>query len=302
MIHKLMLLPQQPLKVTDLRSDTLYCVQPKFDGIRCAFDPATSLPYTRTGKQIPNTWLRWALKDTYDSSPWKGLALDGELQLWNPLTKWWDPYDAVQSIVMSKREPSLYEKQAWRYIIFDYIPCNTALKYLERLQTLESYERTYMNRFEICNYTMLAFANEKADVLDTFERAGYEGAIVRNVNAPYKHGRATYKEHIIFKHVTWLRSEATIVGVEEMIANLDTGCKKQDNALPMSTLGALLVESKEFGRFAIGSGFSEAQRQNLWNRWTELPGQLVTYKYRPGHLKDKPCPAIFVGLRSREDL
>ncbi len=295
---KPMLLPQTPITKNLLTSDKLYYIQPKYDGIRLTISPTDGIR-TRSGKRIPATWLNDALWDTYLRSPWYGMTLDGEILLWNEATRFWKSFNEIQSVVMSKLLGSVEDQASWRYVIFDRIVGQT--DYFARWDSLCVHGCL---RFEGRMLLTETETGETPDEVDTkarsFVDAGYEGAIIRNPFGWYKHGRATFKSDTIYKYVDWIREEATIVGWEERQTNLDTSCKKQDNLLPAGTLGALVVMSQRFGRFNIGTGFTDEERQSLWNRRDSLKGLTVTFKYRPGHIKDAPCPAVYVGIREEE--
>lgn len=300
MIPSPMLLPQIPLRSADLEPNTYYYVQPKYDGVRCKFHEGR--PYSRSGKEFPNVALREALVKTYADSPWRGLDLDGEIMLWNPATNWWAPFNSVQSWVMTKMSVmDAGTATMWRYVIFDAMLPRTV--YHSRWQRIvgASEGHSYMNRFLLAPTDWTAMALVEG-VCNKYIALGYEGAVVRNPYGNYKNGRATYAQHNIYKWVEWLRAEARVVGWEELQHNLDTSTSRIDNMLASDMLGALVVESEKFGRFNIGTGFTEAQRRSFWVERASLTGRVVTFKYRPGHVKIAPCPAVFVGFRSAVDM
>jgi len=291
-----MLLPQEPLRYEDLHENSRYVVQPKLDGVRGLFD--RGIPNTRAEKLIPNEWLRRELIANYADSPYRGYDLDGELELWNITTAQWEPFNTVQSFVMSsRRAPSAKEQANWRYVFFDFVGPQ---EYCTRRAILHTLPETY-GRFIRCE-SVLVEAREVEATVSAYECLGHEGAVVRSLDGVYKHGRATYSEHNLWKAVTWLRDEAVIVGMERAYLNLDTSTKRVDNMVPLDKLGAFVVEHPKFGRFNIGTGFSEDQRKRYWLAGDANVGKTITFKYRPGHIKTAPCPAVFVGFRAKEDL
>ena len=54
--------------------------------------------------------------------------------------------------------------------------------------------------------------------------------------------------------------------------------------------------------FSIGSGFTEEQRREIWNKQVELIGSIVKYKYFEVGVKDKPRFPIFLGFRDKRDI
>lgn len=263
-----MLACQEPVALDEVsQSDYLY--QPKFDGIRVVF--YNGVPLTRTGKLIPNVRLRTALASVYAKSPWNGLSLDGELLMWNPLVNDYMPFNTIQSLVMSERASAT----DWVYNIFDHVsydPFEVRWSQLLRPQSSQYAGRLF-----------LVLTTEFPSLIN---KAKYEGIMLRKRSAPYKHGRVTRKEGYLLKHVDWMTDEATVVSLEQEVSI---------DGEPKGTLGALVVKHPVFGIFNIGTGFTAMQRKSLYT--PAIVGKTVTFKYRPGHIKDAPCPAVFVGFR-----
>lgn len=281
-----------------------YLVQPKYDGIRIKYD--AGIPRTRTGKTIPNLTIAQIMRELYAGSPFHGLDIDGELLLWNSETKWFDPFNTIQSVVMAhKRGMHKNEAQSLVYVVFDVADQRS---YRERLALLRERfgdgQDRWMNRFwlsptiGIDKSTLKQYGQGKLlELCDQFISEGYEGAIIRRADALYKHGRAT---HELYKYVQWQRAEAVVIGMTELAINLDTSTSRAENKVPADMMGTLIVRSTEFGEFEIGTGFTVQQRKEMWT--TDKPiGRTITFKYKPAHMKDKPCPAVFVGFRGKED-
>lgn len=71
----------------------------------------------------------------------------------------------------------------------------------------------------------------------------------------------------------------------------------------MNTLGALLVRDTVTGvEFSIGTGFTQADREELWANRTTLVGQFVKYKSFDIGVKDKPRFPVWLGMRNKEDI
>lgn len=294
---KPMLAPTEPLRWDELDPTRTYAIQPKLDGIRCKFH--RGMPYTRSGKLIPNQQLANSLRDCYLSSPYNGLDLDGELLLWNPVTRWYKPFNEIQSVVMSSKRMNMVDAQDWIYMVFDHDgPASFEQRYFVDLMR---HPGGWQNRIQLVE-TMTAFNEVDLRFQDMWHNTlGYEGSIIRRLDSPYKHGRVTCREGYLRKVVEWVRDEATVVGTIELRENIDTSCKREENMFPANRLGALVVWHPKFGSFEIGTGFDAEQRERYWRERDTLPGQRLTFKYRPSHIKNKPCPAVFVGWRTEDN-
>lgn len=300
--------PTEPINLRrDLYSDAEYYVQPKYDGIRIKFHG--KYPYTNTGKHIPNQDINEYLIECYNAFKMTK-NLDGELLFWNRITNWWESFNDTQSVVMSKRKVPMDVLNQLRFVVFDYDDGNKYQPYHERLfqlvNDLNQFHYT-RNTISILEYAMhLPIPGKDIEQIEQAAQfilnQGYEGAMIRNARSPYYYGKLPASTDVIRKYVEWERDEATIVACIEAQTNLDPSTKCKDAMIPAGYLGAFLVHHKRFGQFQIGSGFNSLQRDTYWRDQKEMIGKLVTFKYRPDHMKDVPCPAIFIGLRSEEDL
>lgn len=142
---------------------------------------------------------------------------------------------------------------------------------------------------------------------------GYEGIMLRNMDAPYKFGRSTFKEQFLVKLKRFEDSEAVILDVVQMHRNLNEAetdnlghqvrSSKKSGMKPMPLVGAISVKDIKTGvQFEIGSGFTEGQRSELWQKRKTLSGLVVKYRYQPAGVKDKPRFPVFLGFRSGIDM
>ena len=135
--------------------------------------------------------------------------------------------------------------------------------------------------------------------------------MIRDPNGKYKHGRSTTKEGGLLKIKRFEDDEAVVIGVEELMTNLNeqeldnlghkVRSSKKEGLVPAGKLGALIVKHKTFGEFKIGSGFTEDARVKLWRERDELKGRLAKFKYQPSGVKDKPRFPVFLGFRNKID-
>ena len=206
---------------------------PKVDGIRCLI--IDSVAMSRSLKPIPNAYIQSIIgKPEFN-------GLDGELIVGNSFQQ------ATSGIMSEDGEPD------FTFYAFD-IWDDTA-GYEERVQELRCYEdhprlqRLYpewlTNRAELDTYC--------AGVLNL----GFEGAMVRHPNGPYKWGRATFKEGFLTKLKPVEDAEALVVGYEELMHNANEATTNalgrtersshKANLVPTGTLGSLCAATKTFG-------------------------------------------------------
>jgi DNA ligase-1 len=141
---------------------------------------------------------------------------------------------------------------------------------------------------------------------------GFEGAMVRSVDGPYKCGRSTVKEGHLLKMKRFLDAEAEIIGYEELQHNENEkttdalGHSKRSTAKAGKTgggvLGTLLVRDPKTGvEFGIGGGFTADDRVRLWAERETLVGRLAKYKYFPIGAKEAPRFPVFLSFRDPDD-
>jgi DNA ligase-1 len=91
---------------------------------------------------------------------------------------------------------------------------------------------------------------------------GYEGIMIKDVDAPYECKRS----HAWLKLKPFIEVSLSVTAVEE-----GTGRN-------VGKLGALICEGEDLGhviRVNVGSGFSDANRDEFWTGRNQLPGQIV---------------------------
>ena len=118
---------------------------------------------------------------------------------------------------------------------------------------------------------------------------GYEGIIVRHIDAPYKRARSTFMMKFKPKKDDWYR----VLGYKEEI-------DKHGN--PKGRLGAIICCGDDGTPFSVGSGLDDNDRQRLWNTKHNLEGGLVHVQYQhitPG--RNVPRFPVFVSVDIREE-
>lgn len=266
---------------------------PKIDGIRCLIDPERG-PVSRKLKSIPNRHIRSILETS-------GINyLDGEIVTYDDAGNI-DDFNTVQSKVMSEDgEP------AFIFHVFDCFkrPLNPYTDRLADVLDIAPKDDCYI---QIHTYQFVHSLDELAQLETQFiDVEGWEGVMVRRPDGRYKYGRSTAKEQILLKIKRFEDSEAIVTGTIERMHNANEAKKdalgrterstSKENLVPTNSLGALSVEWRGVS-FELGTGFTEAQRQELWSIREELVGKTVTFKYQGVGSQGAPRFPVFLGFR-----
>jgi len=274
---------------------------PKYDGIRAYV--CDGKLYSRKNILIPNKHAQAA----FGRRMFNGF--DGELIL-SGKERSFDCFQATSSAVMSEGgTPKVLFK------VFDICNLNNMTfaaryaVYRNILNTLRSNTVLPVLQTIIKDELQLLYYEEQT------LKAGYEGVMLRSFNSPYKQGRSTLREGYLLKLKRFREdAEAEIVGFEELEHN--------DNELTVSNTGAAKRSSHKAGKrsggvlgsfvlkmnfqgaditFTCGSGLTDKDRADFWERRPELLGKVVKFKYQPIGVKDKPRTPVFLGFRDPID-
>jgi DNA ligase-1 len=240
---------------------SLFLVSEKLDGVRAIWDGAV-LRF-RSGRTIaaPEWFLR-ALP---------AQALDGELWLDR---KRFDPLSGA----VRKVRPVDAEWRALRYMVFD-APAPDAVfeARAQRLQTVV--ERASLPWLIALEQTRLATAAGVQARLQQVAALGGEGLMLHRMDAPWQPGRSEAVRKLKLQPDDEARVVAHIEGKGKFEGQM----------------GALLLEMPSGQRFALGTGFSAADRAN-----PPPIGAQVTYRYRDRTPKGLPKFASYLRVRGAE--
>lgn len=273
---------------------------PKIDGIRCVKQEGRAL--TGQLKPVPNRRIREVI-ETYYPDGWDGelVAVGGT-------------FNDTQSLVMSDDKDG-----EWQWLVFDYIG---RLGFDDRVWAVSnhfaelSHNRVVREHAVPLKHTRIL----DAEMLRAYIEMNlelYEGVCLRAVHSPYKEGRSTLREHYLLAIKPFIDAEATVVGFSELYHNTNAafenerGLTQRSHAaagrVPAGTLGALqcvmvtefegVASSVESPMFELGTGFSQDQRQEIWNNKERYLGQKVTFKYQQFGSKIAPRAPVFKGFR-----
>ena len=243
----------------DLRD---WWVSEKYDGVRALWD----------GQQLRTRGGERIAAPAWFTTGWPAEPLDGEL--WAGRGR----FEQVQSAA-ARQQP---DEQAWRtlrYMVFD-APAHPGT-FDERLRALAGLVARIDQAWVLAApQRKLATEAELQALLRDVVRGGGEGLMLRRGTSLHRAGRGDD----LLKLKTHDDAEARVV------AHLP------GKGRHAGRLGALLVQTPEGRRFSLGTGFTEAQREN-----PPPVGSWVTYRYRGLHPgSGLPRFASFMRVRADE--
>ena len=270
-------------------------VSTKLDGIRCLI--IDGVAYSRSLKPIRNKFIQSIIgKQEYN-------GLDGELIVGNVYDK--DVFQKTTSGIMSEKgEPT------FTFYVFDDFT-NNEVDYSKRLERL--LERNLYGKDGIVTlHQELYTSKEQVDKLLQRElELGGEGLILRSPIGKYKYGRSTPKEQLSVKLKFFQQNEFEVIGFTERMHNANQAkinelgmqerSSHKDNLIPMNTLGSLILKYGD-DSFQMGTGFTDEQRQEIWDNRDKYLGKLASVRYMSVGLKDKPRVPSFIGWRDNDDI
>lgn len=236
-----------------------YLVSEKFDGVRAVWD-GEQLRF-RSGKLVPApAWFIAALP---------AQPLDGELWLGR------GQFERLSGIVR-RGTPDDGEWQQVRYLIFELPGAEGSFKErAERIRQIVSEAR--LPWLQAVEQRPAVDRRQIEKMLAAVLAHGGEGLMLHKADAPYESGRSD----TLLKVKPWLDAEAAVIGY------------LPGKGKYAGQLGALRLRLPDGRSFAVGSGFTDAQR-----RAPPSIGSTVTYRYRELTRTGLPRFASFLRVRS----
>ena len=270
----------------------------KFDGIRALV--IDSVVYSRSLKPIRNKHVQRLFgKPEYE-------GFDGELVVGDIYAK--DVFQKTTSGVMSEDgEPDVtfHVFDLWSIPTFDY-------EYRQR--DLQEILLDEDKEYPSIVYAMIRLCKNIDDLtffLEHERNVGGEGLICRSPSGIYKYGRSTPKEQLSIKLKFFEVGEFEVIGFEERMHNTNevttnelgykerSSCK--ENLIPMNTLGSLVLKYGDT-EFRCGTGFSDAQRKEIWENKESYLGKLASIRYMSVGQAILPRIPSFQGFRDKDDI
>ena len=274
----------------------MYC-STKLDGIRAVV--IDGIVYSRSLKPIRNKYIQHLFgKEEYN-------GFDGELIVGDVYAK--DVFQKTTSGVMSEEgTPDV------KFYVFDDFSEPT-FTYKERLYNLTDrvIDKDHQRYIVLLSQRYVESAEHVQKYLDRESTKGGEGLILRSIGGKYKYGRSTPKEQLSVKLKFFKQDEFEVIGFEERMHNSNeltynelgyaNRSSSKDGMIPMNTLGSLVLKYSD-DTFNCGTGFTDAQRQEIWDNMGKYLGKLASIRYMEVGSKDKPRVPSFVGFRNEDDL
>ncbi len=270
-------------------------VSTKLDGIRCVI--IDGVAYSRSLKPIRNKYIQSIIgNDKYN-------GFDGELVVGNIYDK--DVFQKTTSGVMSEQgEPNFVF-----YVFDDFTHPN--LPYSERVDIMRYKVDTLTDHIKFLGQKLVDSKERIKYLLETEQVVGGEGLILRNPDGGYKFGRSTPKQQLSIKLKFFEQDEFVVIGFTERMHNanqakinelgLQERSSHKDNLIPMNTLGSLILKYGD-DSFQMGTGFTDEQRQEIWDNRDNYLGKLASVRYMSVGLKERPRIPSFIGWRDKDDM
>lgn len=244
-------------------------LQKKLDGVRCLtvvdFESKTVVMYTRNGKVLENfSHVTDYLVTQLDNFA-RSYVIDGEIMS-----------NTFQDLMKQVHRKDNVEASDAVLNVFDMIP-------LAEFKAGKSSmgQRRRMN-FLKANFSNIIADSGCMELVDWIEvdletmvgkiefqdfnkkmiKEGYEGIMIKDVDAPYECKRSA----------SWLKQKP-FIEVSLTVTAVEEGTGKNEGKL-----GALVCEGVDDGKTIVvnvGSGFTDAQRQEYWDSYQEDPSSMV---------------------------
>ena len=251
-------------------------IDPKLDGVRLTTvldkEAGTVRMFTRNGKE--NTNFASIIKGLEGLLPLIpiSIVLDGEIVS--------DNFQALMTQVNRKDDVDTSDAH---YALFDMLSLADFEKGKCPMTQMDRHEglielmpllqkHTQNNVYVIPKLLVDLDTQEGKDKMAEFYTetvaAGYEGIMVKDVNAPYECKRTT----------TWLKWKP-VDSVDLKVVGLEEGTGRNEGRF-----GAFVCEGKEDGKTIqvnVGTGYSDDQRDAFWAEQKELIGEIIEIEFDP---------------------
>jgi DNA ligase-1 len=236
-------------------------VEYKYDGVRAIIivENANATIYSRNGKQLKNFPH---IEEAFSNKMFDDLVFDGEVMSAD-----------FQTLMKQVHRKEGAETDDAYFALFDFIPLDefktarSSLPLLKRKELLKGFELSeyFKDCIVLTDYTVLNIeddADKFKEINSVAIEKGYEGIMVKPVNGYYECKRS----YGWLKMKPYIEVTLTVIDIEE-------GTGKNEGST-----GALVCEGTDEGKLIkvnVGTGLSDANRDDIWNNRDAVLGQLV---------------------------
>ena len=243
-------------------------VQPKLDGVRCLtvvdYENKTVTQYSRNGIVFENFSHITEYLSQFIEEFGRSFVIDGEVVS-----------TSFQALMRQARRKEGVDAGDARLAVFDIIPLvefkqgRSTLGQRRRLNFLKNFENIFrdsgfidMLDWREFDLDVLTDEIEYQDYVRELVDQGYEGAMIKDVDAPY----------VCKRDSAWMKSKP-FIEVSLSVTGYEEGTGRNEGRL-----GAIICEGEDDGKTICvncGSGFSDSDRDELWAGRDSLVGQVV---------------------------
>lgn len=277
----------------------------KLDGIRCLVDQGVG--YSRSLKPLPNKQLQAKIAaNAIELQGFDGEIIVGEFT---------DEFCFKESHRACMKEDLEADH---RFIAFDLWNKPDYSFELRHQILTDCAEAHPVPMLEVLPYKLIETMEELDRLKDWALDNGHEGTIWRRLDAFYKNGRATTKSGGMYKNKSRVDTEVTIIEWHEQMENLNEKTTNelgrsqrsshQENKVGKDTLGAFTCtgffeDGTPFTtKVGVFSGFTDADKQNIWNKRHQLTGKMMKIKYMGIGSDQAPRTPVALGFRDAIDM
>jgi ATP-dependent DNA ligase len=244
-----------------------YIVQPKYDGVRCRAVPLENGSYLLLSSEenvifsVPHINKALEHEAFYEE-------LDGEL--YNHEMYLEGGFELIFSV--TSRTVNLHPRhEEINFHVFDVVNDQSQMI---RNMTVEGLKGKDFN-ISIAPFWVCDNLEDIKRAYDQLVEDGYEGIIVRHLEAPYVKKRSIY----VMKFKPKKKNTYRIVGFNEEISK---------DGIPKDRLGSLVMSSQTGDEFAVSAGLNDETRKRYWDIRETLIGLNAVVHYQ--HLTNRKIP------------
>ena len=295
-------------------------VQPKIDGVR-----ALNLNGTLTGRSL-KPFEGYGITE-YFSRP-EFVGLDGEMILGDK-PNCTERLCSLTTGAMG-RFKDVEEMPDLHWWLFDLVAEDTRHReYQRRYEMLRYYVECTLEHPRIHLVPMVTVSSpaELQGFIAHYFDQGYEGAILRNPNAPYKEGRATQKGQELWRVKSWADAEILVTSITEGEVNTNEAKKNALGRTERSSAQAGMVPNGQVGSIqgvlladfhcpitgrllfekgldlTVSSGeMTVAEATHYFQHPKELVGHIVKFKHMTHGVKELPRFPTYISHRLPQDM